>query len=632
MTRTRVVFALDVAVLLLGVATVYLWQTGGFYAEPFGIRVSARQPHRGFFVLVAVAFIRWRVGRTLGFLGRPAGAGRRVWSRVFHPAADRVVVGPGRWWHVLLATVGLSAAGAVLMRAQLRQMDGVPDFGDPLFSTWRMGWVFRQLGGDPRPLFDANTFHPTPLTLTLSDAMLLPSISASPLLATGMAPIVAYNVLMLSGFLLSGIAAYLLVRRITGSPLAAFVSGLMYAFYPYRFEHYSHLELQMTQWMPLALLFLHRFAESRHARDVVIAALSVVAQLYSSMYYGVFFVFFAAAVMGCLMAVTHAPWRRFVVPAAVAGVLAIVLAIPLARPYLAAQAIKGDRDPYTVAFYSADLSDYLRPHPRVATYYGRLLPAIHPERALFPGATPILLSAIALVPPLGPVRLAYVAGLVVALDMSHGMKGILYPVLYEWFPPMRGMRVPSRFAVILGISLVVLAGFGVTRLLSRVRTPSGRALALAALTAAVMVDLRPNLELVSVWREPPRIYDVLAGRTDVVLAEFPFTLELPYMTDLPYMYFSVWHGLPMVNGYSGFLPPDHETLVKDVEDAPAPHALAALRARGVTHLTINCALMREGCREFVAAADASPALSLLKDEAWQGQPVRLYAMDAARAD
>jgi hypothetical protein len=627
-TRARVAIALDVAIVLLVAATAYLWITGGFYAEPFGVRVSARQPDRAFLALVVVGLIRWRVGRGVGLLGRPEGLAQRVWRRLYHPEADHAVASPARWWHALAATVGISAAGAWLMRAQLRQMDGVGDFGDPLFSVWRMGWVFRQLGGDPRPLFDANTFHPTPLTLTLSDSMLLPSLTASPLLAAGMAPIVAYNVLLLSGFLLSGVAAYLLVRRVTGSPMAAFIGGLIYAFHPYRFEHYSHLELQMTQWMPLSLLFLHRFAESRRARDVVLAALCAVAQLYSSMYYGVFFVFFAAAVMGCLLVVTRATWRRLAGPAAIGAVIALVIAIPLARPYLAAQAMKGDRDTHIVMFYSADLSDYFRPHPRLAAYHDRLLPDVHPERALFPGATPLLLSAVALVPPLGPVRLAYGAGLVVALDMSHGMKGILYPILYEWFPPLRGMRVPARFAVILGISLVVLASFGARRLMARMRAANGRALMFAALSAAVLIDLRPAIELQSVWREPPPIYDTLAGRPNVVLAEFPFTLDAPYTSDLPYMYFSVWHGLPMVNGYSGFTPRDHEALVASVEDFPGPQAVAALRARGVTHVTINCALMPEGCPALLEAADRSADLGLLRDETWQGRPVRLYELSS----
>jgi len=629
--RQRAVVALDIVIVLLVLCGWVVWMTGGFSAQPFGWRVSIRKPDRTLMLAAILGFIRWRsrAGRGVGFLGVPIDRYRRFWPAVYQAGADEAparATAAGRW-HLIAATVGLCAIGAVLMHEQLADMSLVPDHGDPLFSIWRIGWVSQQLAGDPRPLFDANIFHPLPLTLTLSDSMLLPSLTASPLLWAGVAPTVAYNVLILSGFLLSGLAVFLLARRLTGSPLAAFVAGALYAFYPYRYEHYSHLELQMTQWMPLALWFLHRFVTTWRAREVLGAALCMVAQLYSSMYYGVFFVVYAAAVLGAMLAASKPDWRRILGPLTLAAVTAMVLAVPLARPYLAAQAIKGERGTNEVEFYSADVSDYFRPHFRLTTYAGRLLPAIHPERALFPGLTPLVFGAAGLVPPLGPIRLAYAAGLAVAYDMSRGMKGWLYPVLYEWFPPIRGMRVPARFAVILGISLVVFAAFGVRRLLGRFRAPRTRAVLFGIMIAAAMVDLRPTLALEPLWHEPPAIYAGLAGRTDVVLAEFPFTAPQSVDVQLAFMYFSVRYGfLPMVDGYSGFVPAAHAQLVEDMDAFPDAASIDLLRARGVTHVTANCALMPERCAAFLERAAASPALKLVASEEWEGQPVRLYEL------
>jgi hypothetical protein len=140
----------------------------------------------------------------------------------------------------------------------------------------------------------------------------------------------------------------------------------------------------------------------------------------------------------------------------------------------------------------------------------------------------------------------------------------------------------------------VLASFGVRRLLARCRTPTTRALALAGMTALVLIDLRPNLELIPVWREPPPIYDVLKGQSEpVVLAEFPFEQSLPLVTnEIPFMYFSMWHWLPTVNGYSGFSPSGREALPEIVRGFPDGASIAALRMHGATHVTINCALDR----------------------------------------
>ena len=197
-------------------------------------------------------------------------------------------------------------------------MDSVPDFGDPFLSMWRAGWVLQQLRGDPRGLFDANIFYPEPLTLTYSDSMLLPGLSAAPLLAAGLHPVTTYNLVLMSGFVLSGIAAALLVERLTGSWRAGFVSGIVFGFYPYHFEHYSHLELQMMQWMPLALLALHRFLETRRLRYAIGGAPGGGAALFVDN--TAFFSIYAVAVVGTLVLTRRPPLRRLLVPAVAAAI------------------------------------------------------------------------------------------------------------------------------------------------------------------------------------------------------------------------------------------------------------------------------------------------------------------------
>src|SRR5262245_34602364 len=255
--------------------------------------------------------------------------------------------------HAIVAALRLGAALILLLYPQVRHLDYVPDLGDPLFSVWRVGWVNHQLFTDPRHLFDANIFHPERLTLTLSDPIVLPSVMAAPLLAVGIHPVVVYNLLLLSAFWLSGMAVYLLVDRLTASPRAAFIAGLIYACCGYRFDHYSHLELQMTQWMPLGLLALHlligrdqgsglrgpeadRREPTRWWYALAFAAM-LVAQLYSSMYYAVFFVVYAALIGAGLLIVHRASVRRLVLPLLVSAAVAAMAALPLVRAFAAAE-------------------------------------------------------------------------------------------------------------------------------------------------------------------------------------------------------------------------------------------------------------------------------------------------------
>jgi hypothetical protein len=625
--RPRVAIGFDWLALILGVGAVIMAWTGGFYTEFAGIRLSMRNPDRALIPAAIVLAIRWWFASGV----RPFGVERPRWqrwrARLFQPEADRLDTPAWPWWsRATLATLGILAFGAVLLQPQLRHMDSVPDFGDPLFSMWRMGWVYDQWRGDPRPLFSGNIFHPEPLALTFSDSMLLPSMTGVPLRSAGLHPVLAYNVLFLSGFVFSALATYLLVERLTGSSRAAFMSALIYGFYPYRFEHYSHFELQMTHWMPLALIWLHRFSATLKVRDAIAVALLAAAQLYSSMYYAVFFTLYAGAVLGTLLLVARPPWRRLLVPVATAVALAIALAVPLARPYLAAQAVKGERDEGAVRVYSAWPSDYFRAHPRSATYGGRLLADRYPERALFPGTLPLALSAVSLVPPVGAIRLAYAAGLLAAFDMSLGFNGISYKHLYRWWLPIRGLRVPARMSIVMAISLAVLAAFGARRLLARFQSPGARTAVFAALVLAAGVDVWPALELHPVWWQPPPIYDTLAGQT-VVLAEFPTRLNISYVTNaVPFMYFSIWHELPMINGYSGFIPPSYEPMMDALRDFPAPATIELLKSSGVTHVTVNCALYVTGCEPILATIEASPAFRAVASGQWEGQPVRLYEL------
>jgi hypothetical protein len=280
----------------------------------------------------------------------------------------------------------------------------------------------------------------------------------------------------------------------------------------------------------------------------------------------------------------------------------------------------------TVSFYSATASDYLRAHPRSAMWADRGLPGRRAERALFPGVMALLLAAIALVPPLGVTRVAYAGAMLVAFEISRGFNGFLYPHLYEWLPFVRGLRVPARSSILVGLSLALLAGFGVRRLIAGRSVPVSRGV-LAALTLAIAIDLWPALRLEPVWRQPPPIYSLIAGSRDVVLAEFPFGGKHPGFTaNVPFMYFSLWHWAQMINGYSGRYPPDQLEFEAAMGEFPDPPTVDLLRARGATHVSVNCALYRGDCDELFATLDAMPAFRLVSSGKWEEGAVRLYEL------
>src|SRR5439155_23376165 len=101
--------------------------------------------------------------------------------------------------------------------------------------------------------------------------------------------VLAYNVLLLACFPLNGIAAYALVRELTGSNAGACVGGLAFAFAPFVGEHVTHIQMLMAFGMPLALFGLHRYVKNGLPADLAWFALGWLSVMLSNAYTLVFF-------------------------------------------------------------------------------------------------------------------------------------------------------------------------------------------------------------------------------------------------------------------------------------------------------------------------------------------------------
>ena len=523
-------------------------------------------------------------------------------------------------------TLGLTLVTVTVLHRQAADLFAVPDRGDPLFSMWRMAWVRHQLSTNPRHLFDATIFSPLPATLTYSDSMILPALVSAPLAWLHLHPVVAYNLMLLGAFVLSGLAAYWLVRGLGSGALAAWIAAVAFSLAPFRMNHFSHLELQMTMWMPIVVLSVWRVLKDGSRRYAALLILGLAAQWYSSMYYGLFLTLYAAGFGAVLAIAWRVPPRRIACWLAAVGV-AGSLVFPLVFVYAQSTEARGVRSPEVIAAFSAVPADYLRPGSGNPAYRAFLPRFVHAERALFPGLATLLLAAAGAWPPLTAARVAFIVAGVVAFDGSLGLHGILYPCLYTWFPALQSVRVPARFAMLVVLTLAVLAGAGATRLMARISSPWKRAGAAACLTLALALDGWPRYDRLPMWPSPPPIYAALPAR-GAVLFEFPVHSPADrFAENLPYMYFSMWHWTPMVNGYSGFIPASYRALVEGTSTFPDTVALDYLARIGVTHIGLHCRLWEpEVCATTMERLDTSTRVRKLARANWYGSPATLYEL------
>jgi len=495
--------------------------------------------------------------------------------------------------------------------ANLRQ---VPDRGDPVFSAWRLARVAHQLRTDPAHLYEGNIFYPRGWTLAYSDATLLQGVLAAPLLWAGMAPLVAANLMLVLAFPLGALAFFYSAWRLTGSPLAALVAGALGAWYPFRAQHVSHLELQWFMFAPLAIVAaLETVADPNWRRGCTVGVL-VVLQSFASMYYGLML----ATALVPIVAIAAWQHRRVLAPrrlaAAAAAMICVVtpFAILLSIPYARARADHGERPQGEVELGSARGSDYVKTSRRSTTYRWNPRAGNMPERELFPGVTTWVLAGAGLTPAAAPL----IGGGLATFDWSLGQHGLTYRWLTAAIGPYRSIRVPARFAALLGTILVLLSAFGAQRIIGSRTRPAQLALT-ALLLAAIAWDSRLTLDLVDYDPAPPAFYATL-GPKDVVAA-------LPGGREIDYMYFSTRGWNRMLRGYSGFIPID-DAMEAAVAAFPGSSSVELLRSYGATHLTYICAFERSAprCAHTLDVLGARSDLELVADDVWHGAAARLY--------
>ena len=462
------------------------------------------------------------------------------------------------------------------------------DHQDVFFNLWRLRWIAHALSTSPAELFNGNIFEPDRGVLAYSDAMLVEGVLAAPLLWAGVPPVLVHNLMLLGAIVASGVGNFVLARHLTGSTGGALAAGVIFAFAPYRFEHYMHMELQWTVWSPWAFWALQRTIETASIRFGLLTGLFLALQMTSSVYYGVFlFVLIPTVALLQLLPLRGRrlvqTGRALVLGAALAAAVSAVYSIP----YTAAAARVGTRSANQVEENSAKPQDYLAATP-TNVLYGSMHAGAN-ERRLFPGILPPLLALVGLllVPPTIPA-IAYLIGLALAFELSLGVRGLLYPLLYEYVGVFRGLRAPARASAFFLLFLGVLAAYGTAALTAAMTTRTRRAAAALICTVLLLEYRVASLPLVAYHNEPPPLYKVLATLPRGIVAEFPMArLDWAPHLDPRFAYMSTFHWMPLVNGYSGFFPRSYLNRLVRLARFPDEASVASLRRENVRYVIVH---------------------------------------------
>jgi F5/8 type C domain-containing protein len=201
----------------------------------------------------------------------------------------------------------------------------------------------------------------------------------------------------------------------------------------------------------------------------------------------------------------------------------------------------------------------------------------------------------------------YIAGAVVMWLMTLGptlnllQKEILPTAPYALLlhiPGWPGLRVPARFAMLMVLCVAIAAALAYSRVTKTV-SPSRRALLTSILTLALLGDAwMTSMPLEGAPAPWPR------GTTHTMGAILSLPLGDPG-DDITAMYRTIWHGRPIVNGYSGYFPPWYPSLRLGL-DTKDPRLLDELGALGVTEIVLDTSLDPDGAWDRYARTRAAP--------------------------
>ncbi|RME47716.1 MAG: hypothetical protein D6796_07355, partial [Caldilineae bacterium] len=424
------------------------------------------------------------------------------------------------------------------------------DGSDDPSTAWNYWWLKYSLLNEPQnPLYTDRMFYPLGLNLAFYTLAPLNGVLAMPLLLD-FGVVAASNLHVGFSLVLGGYGVFLLTRWLLHTAFAAddraarrsaALAGVFYAFASSKLFYVSLGQYTMasTHWIPFAVLFflkMHR--RPADLRWPALCALFTVMQAWSEMIYASFLVIFMG--IYTLYRLLADPRRRVLRPPFLRGafLLAMLFTVGIA-PILAAMFadLRAGEDFLVVRggfadVFSADVLGFFIPtmrHPLLGGLITRTgITAYDKTQHIYLGYTLLALASVGFIAHRrrAEARFWLAASLLFALlclgpvihinGVATGVPGPF--VLLQHIPILKGNRYPSRYSVMLMLSLAPLAALGLTRLL---RTRPAPLLAVAV--AALFLFEHLSIPLPQSDMTPPPAYRAIAAEPgDFAVLDIPF--------------------------------------------------------------------------------------------------------------
>ena len=236
--------------------------------------------------------------------------------------------------------------------------------GDAMFNAWTISRNQNCILGDSCQKYsDANIYYPNKNTMLYSEAQLSPSIVTLPLRLITDNPILIYNFITIISVCFSAIAMYLLAKKISGNNEAvSILSGLFFAFAPFKIGAIWHLQNLSIFCLPLAILFIINYIEDKKRKNLLWIFMALLYSFFAS------WVQMVIILMGTLtflivFYICKKELRKQIRSVFIVVALSVICTIPLALQYVNFSKQNNAKFPLSdQVLYSSSVADYFIPH------------------------------------------------------------------------------------------------------------------------------------------------------------------------------------------------------------------------------------------------------------------------------
>jgi hypothetical protein len=502
--------------------------------------------------------------------------------------------------------------------------------GDAYEHLWKMAWFEDALTQQHvSPTYAPQIFYPNGFEFALSEITPAHTLLGAPITWL-FGPIVSYNTVCIASYLLAGFFTYLLAHRLGARRGAAWIAGILFAFSIRHYYHHNagHLNLVGIQWIPLALYGWEGVLTRHRTWDGYVSGLGIALAAWASWYYGPIL----ALLLACYTLVRLSPrnlpglvqhWR----PILLAGVVTIVLVLPLAQPYieLRQQGIASKHPIIELQVHSAKLVEYFLPNP-FNVFWGAWAKRFHRQDGsevwVAVGYSLIALALIGIrrVRQQRAIVRALLVIILINVVLSLGPywtlpNGVNVPlpvrIIYEYVPVLNGMRTWSRMVLYVVLCAALLAALGLTTLPRRWYSIGCSAAAIIVLFeyASALMLSQPGPRAVDVWLQAQ------PGNGAVI--------QLPNGFGGTNTYYTLHTGKPVNIGFGTFRPPFYEEGLETLERFPDISALRLMQRWETDYIIVDDAAMSQRMPNWEEKLRAQPLVT----EVYHGEGYSVYRLE-----